>query len=117
MAKAIATSKTERRAAYEPLYDIDPETGATIEVFYADRELAESFGARGAGWFWWSGQPGCLPVCTPIGPFGTSYRAYRGALDRGIASNLPRVSVTTRRSRSPLGDRMARRKALGRLAQ
>jgi hypothetical protein len=39
-------------AAHEPLYDIDPQTGATIEVFYADRSL-ETFGRCGAGWFWW----------------------------------------------------------------
>ena len=73
MAKAIVTSKTERRAAYEPLYDIDPETGASIEVFYA--------GTRGtAGW---SSQPGCLPDELPTGPFATSYKAYRDALERG----------------------------------
>ena len=37
--------------AHEPLYDIDPRTGASIEVFYADRAL-ETFGRCGAGWFW-----------------------------------------------------------------
>ena len=37
----------------EPLFDIDPRTGAAIEVFYADRAL-ETFGRCGAGWFWWS---------------------------------------------------------------
>ena len=35
---------------HEPIYDIVPETGVSIEVFYADRVLAESFGTRGAGW-------------------------------------------------------------------
>ena len=43
--------------AHEPLYDIDPQTGATIEVFYADRAL-ETFGRCGAGWFWWSRRRG-----------------------------------------------------------
>ena len=43
--------------AHEPLYDIDPQTGASIEVFYADRAL-ETFGRCGAGWFWWSRQRG-----------------------------------------------------------
>ena len=39
------------RAAHEALFDIHPVTGASIEVFYADRSL-ETFGWRGAGWFW-----------------------------------------------------------------
>jgi hypothetical protein len=82
MARAIITLKTERRPAYEPLYDIDPHTGASIEVFYADRALANSFG-RGTGWFWWSCQRGSLPESPPTGPFATSYAAYRNfALDR-----------------------------------
>ena len=34
--------------AHEPLYDVDPRTGASIEVFYADRAL-ETFGRCGAG--------------------------------------------------------------------
>ena len=38
------------QCTHDPLYDIDPQTGATIEVFYADREL-ETFGRCGAGWF------------------------------------------------------------------
>jgi hypothetical protein len=79
MARAIV-SRMERRPAYEPLYDIDPRTGASIEVFYADRVLAESFGTGGAGWCWWACQPGCLPEGPPIGPFATSYAAYRDAL-------------------------------------
>ena len=42
------------------VYDIDPQTGTSVEIFYADRALATSFGAR-AGWFWWAYQPGFLP--------------------------------------------------------
>ena len=38
-------------AAHEPLFDIDPRTGTSIEVFFADRAL-ETFGRCGAGWFW-----------------------------------------------------------------
>jgi hypothetical protein len=76
------TSAPERR--YEPLYDIDTRTGATIEVFYADRVLT---GMSGAGWYWWSLAPGVLPEWPPNGPFGTSYRAYRHAL----APRPPRV--------------------------
>jgi len=74
MARAIIGA--ERRAAYEPLYDVDPLTGRTIEVFYADRVLAASFG-KCSGWFSWTCQPGCLPDAPPIGPFATSYAAYR----------------------------------------
>jgi hypothetical protein len=44
---------SRQRAAHEPLYDIDPRTGVSIEVFYADRAL-ETFGRSGAGWFWCS---------------------------------------------------------------
>jgi hypothetical protein len=86
MARAIITANPERRTVYEPLYDIDPDTGATIEVFYADRTLAYSFGARSAGWFHWSCQRGCLPEDLAIGPFGTSYLAYRDALGAVICS-------------------------------
>jgi len=78
MARAVISSDPERRAAFEPLYDRDPRTGATIEVFYADRALAASFGSR-AGWFWWTCHTGCLPDCEPRGPFPSSYRAYRDA--------------------------------------
>jgi hypothetical protein len=80
MARAVITSRTERRAAHEPLYDIHPDTGASIEVFWADRVLAQSFGTRGPGWHWWTCRPGKLPDCLPVGPFPTSYRAYRDAL-------------------------------------
>jgi hypothetical protein len=78
MARAVI-SDPKRRAAYEPLYERDPQTGATIEVFLADRVLAESFG-MGAGWCWWTCRPGYLPDGPPIGPFATSYAAYRDAL-------------------------------------
>jgi hypothetical protein len=75
MARVVG-SELERRAAYEPLYDVDPRTGDSIEVFYADRVLAKSFG-RNSGWFWWSCRRGRLPDDLPTGPFGTSYLAYR----------------------------------------
>jgi hypothetical protein len=52
-----------------------------IEIFYADRVLAKSFGAPAAGWFRWSCLPGCLPDGPPTGPVGTCYAAYRDVLD------------------------------------
>jgi hypothetical protein len=74
------------RCAHDPLYDIDPQTGATIEVFYADRTL-ETFGRGRAGWFWWSRQRGYSPNGSPTGPFPTSYSAYRHAMASGKAAS------------------------------
>jgi hypothetical protein len=70
-------------ARQEPLYDIDPETGVSIEVFYADRTL-ETFGQYGGGWFWWPRRPGCAPDGSAIGPFATSYAAYRHTMGAGL---------------------------------
>jgi len=67
---------------YQPLYDIDPETGVSIEVFFFDRTL-ETFGRCGAGWFWWTRQRGGSPDDPAIGPFATSYAAYRNAMTTG----------------------------------
>ena len=75
MARAIISDRMGR-AAYEPLYDMDPRTGASVEVFFADRVLAQSFGTA-EGWYWWSCRPGCLPDDVPTGPFASSYAAYR----------------------------------------
>jgi hypothetical protein len=78
VAQPMATDP-KRRAALEPLYDIDPRTGASIEVFYADRAL-ETFGRGAAGWFWWPRRRGSSPDGPAIGPFPTRYSAYRNAL-------------------------------------
>jgi hypothetical protein len=75
MARAVICGP-QRRAAGEPLYDVNPQTGATVEVFYADRVLAKSFGTR-PGWYWWTCRPGLLPDEPPTGPFASSYLAYR----------------------------------------
>jgi hypothetical protein len=71
-------SNSGQRARLKPYFDIDPRTGATIEVFYADRAL-ETFGRRGSGWFWWRRRRGFAPDGPATGPFGTSYAAYRHA--------------------------------------
>jgi hypothetical protein len=76
---APRTPVPRQRAAHEPLFDIDPVTGASIEVFYSDRTL-ETFGRGGAGWFWWSRQRGRSPDGPAAGPFATSYAAYRHAM-------------------------------------
>ena len=80
MVPRAATSNPRRRARHEPLYDIDPRTGASIEVFYADRAL-ETFGRCGAGWFWCLRRRGLAPDGLATGPFATKYAAYRQALN------------------------------------
>jgi hypothetical protein len=64
---------------HEPIFDIHPVTGASIECFYADTRLA-TFGSGGAGWFWWPRRRGFAPDSPAFGPFPTSYSAYRHAL-------------------------------------
>jgi hypothetical protein len=100
MAKIVA-SKADQRATREPLYDIDPRTGASVEVFFADRVLARSFGKR-PGWFWWSCRTGLLPDGVPTGPFATSYAVSVSTNDdfgsgpfgdRSAATGLHRLSV------------------------
>ncbi len=80
------TSKLERRTAHGPLYDVDPQTGVSIEVFYVDRAL-ETFSRRGAGWFWWARRPGFSPDGPATGPFASSYAAYRHAMGTGLGTN------------------------------
>ncbi len=64
---------------HEPLFDVHPRTGVSFEVFYADRTM-ETFGRGAAGWFWWPRRPRCRPDGSAIGPFATSYAAYRHAM-------------------------------------
>jgi hypothetical protein len=67
-------------ARSEPLFDIDPRTGASMEVFYADCTL-DTFGRCGAGWFWCSRRRGYASATPAIGPFATRYAAYRHAIN------------------------------------
>ena len=49
MARAVVFDP-KRHTAYEPLYDMDPQTGARVEIFYADRTpLATSSVQGGSG--------------------------------------------------------------------
>jgi hypothetical protein len=75
----MVRSNLRQSARQEPLFDIHPLTGASIEVFYSDRTL-ETFGRGGSGWFWWSRQRGFPPEGQPVGPFATSSTAYRHAM-------------------------------------
>jgi hypothetical protein len=72
------TSHPQHRCR-EPIFDIHPLTGTSIEVFYADRTL-ETFGTCGAGWFSCSRRRGFPPEEPAIGPFATSFAAYRHAM-------------------------------------
>jgi hypothetical protein len=78
--------------AHDPLYDVDPRTGASIEVFYADRAL-ETFGRCGAGWFWCARRRGYPPEGRSTGPFATSYAAYRHAMNTAVTQGSDRASV------------------------
>ena len=71
----------------EPLFDVHPVTGACIEVFFADRRLA-TFGRGGAGWFWWPRRRGFAPTGLVVGPFPTSYSAYRHAAMSAAVSSV-----------------------------
>jgi hypothetical protein len=74
---------TMSSSRYEPLFDVHPATGASIEVFFADRRLA-SQGRGGAGWFWQSRRRGFTPDGPARGPFPTSYAAYRHAINTAL---------------------------------
>jgi hypothetical protein len=76
----MAPTSCPQRPHREPLFDVHPSTGAIIEVFYADHAL-ETFGRCGGGWFCWSRQRGFPPTGPAIGPFATSYGAYRHAMN------------------------------------
>jgi hypothetical protein len=78
----MAPCNLRQRARHEPLFDVHPWTGASVEVFYADRSL-ETFDKCGSGWFWWLRRRGCSPDGPATGPFSTSYAAYRHAMNTG----------------------------------
>src|ERR1043166_7127670 len=95
-------SQTKRSPRDEPLYDTDRRTGASVEVFYADRVLAKSFGTR-PGWFWWSCRRGSLPQDRPTGPFASKYVAYRNVASFGTPT-LRDASFGGRRRDPPTRD-------------
>jgi hypothetical protein len=102
MAPLAPASNPRQHPAHEPLYDIDPLTGMSIEVFYADRAL-ETFGRGGAGWFWWFRRPGFAPDSQATGPFATSYAAYRHALGTELGTNRPSPPTLHDKSKASCG--------------
>jgi hypothetical protein len=94
----MTQSNPRQCAAHEPLYDIHPRSGVSIEVFYSDRTL-ETFGREGAGWFWWPRRRGFPPNSLARGPFATSYAAYRHAMTAPVRDGLTRsVNADTART-------------------
>ena len=71
----MAPDNTQRERR-EPLYDVHPMTGASIEVFYADRTL-ETFG--GCGGVGFGSRADAALRRMAHGPFATSYSAALGA--------------------------------------
>jgi hypothetical protein len=82
-ASVMAPTSSAHRPCRDALFDVHPQTGVIIEVFYTDRTM-ETFGRCGAGWFWWSRRRGFAPSGLAAGPFPTSYAAYRDALVTGF---------------------------------
>jgi hypothetical protein len=84
-----------QRPRHEPLFDVHPQTGVSIEVFHSDRTL-ETFGRYGSGWFYWARRRGGSPEGHRTGPFATSYAAYRHALGTalGTGSGYSHISQT-----------------------
>jgi hypothetical protein len=91
MTMASADRRSQKHAAF---FDVDPLTGTSIEVFWADTTL-ETFGRGPSGWFWWPRGRGFAPEGPPHGPFPTSYSAYRDALLQPL-----RVTVATNELRT-----------------
>jgi hypothetical protein len=85
-------ARTPNPGQLTPLFDVHPQTGATIEVFYADRGL-ETFGRCGAGWFWWPRPRGFTPDGPATGPFPTSYAAYRHAMSTDLGDARAAVPI------------------------
>ena len=78
----------DRRRQHKPIFDV---MDATIEIFFADRTL-ETFGRRGAA-----------PVGPAVGPFHTSYSAYRAFRHRSPkAAKIVGLSVGLFQSRATI---------------
>jgi hypothetical protein len=107
----MAPQTPAQHARHEPLYDIHPLSGISIEVFYSDRTL-ETFGRCGAGWFWWPRKCGGSPDGPASGPFATSYGAYRHALGTSLGTKVDTLSNIKIKS-GGYGDLLAEGEKLG----
>jgi len=71
------------QAYSDPRRASDPHALPDLEVFYCDASEApqseETEEQRGAGWYWWSCFPGCLPDGEAAGPFDSESEALADA--------------------------------------
>ena len=69
----------------DPARQDDKYSLPNVEVFYCeegDLPLDDLDDApSGAGWYWWSCFPGCMPDSDPFGPFDTWQEAQDDARD------------------------------------
>lgn len=66
-------------------FAIDGEAYGSFEVFYRTDAacIADGWGAKAEGWYWWACWPGCLPDGEPNGPFPNGRLALEDAIRWG----------------------------------
>ena len=68
-----------------PSHEADPTALPDLEVFFAPGYPSDEFeedavsSNTGAGFYWWSCLPGCLPDSDPVGPFASIELALEDA--------------------------------------
>lgn len=70
------------QAYSDPRRASDPHALPDLEVFFCDENDApvdDENNGCGAGWYWWSCFPGCLPDGEAVGPFDTEREALEDA--------------------------------------
>lgn len=77
----IGTLRAEEARVFDSQAGYHSVNGESFEVVWLDDKAAHSEDEDSGpslitGWYWVSGQPGCLWDGAPIGPFGTSGRAW-----------------------------------------
>ena len=82
------------QAYSDPRRASDPHALPDLEVFFCDENDApvdDENESRGAGWYWWSCFPGCLPDGEAMGPFDAELEA----LEDARAGRLPHKRKAT----------------------
>ena len=70
------------RTYSDPNRENDPYSLPDVEVFYISAKLPIPEIYSGAGWYWRSCLPGCLPDSDPYGPFVTEAEALADAQEQ-----------------------------------
>jgi hypothetical protein len=81
----MASTSYAQRPCHEPLFEINPLTAATIEVFYSDRTL-ETFGRGGAGWFGRRANVDVHQMARLRGRSLRAYASYRNAMSNPVST-------------------------------